>query len=430
MKLRLALCASLYAGALIAAGFGSAASAADTLTNATLNGQEVPVFELDRTWPKLPNNWVLGVTSKVAIDSHGNAWIFHRPHTATGGTAAPPIVVLDKDGKFVRAWGGPAAGYDWPDSEHNIVVDAKDVVTISGSSPSGQSLTKRSDDMILKFTADGKFIKQYSGRDRSKGSLDMTSVNKPGDFFLWRGDLYVADGYGNRRVLVMDPDTFAIKRMWGPFGKPPHDVPGKDGGPGANGGPREEVYTAAAQTAQAGRAAAAAPRPAPVLDTEGPGPDNFASPVHGIVVSDDGLVYVADRSNRRMQVFDTQGKYITQMFLNRAGPAAGSVTGMALSKDPAQRFIYLSDYGNSHIAVVDRKTLKVLYQFGQRGKEPGNFQGIHLIDVDAAGNIYAAEVAPGMRAQRFLYKGLSKTLPANALTPEQLDPKPAPARGD
>ncbi|MDB5441216.1 MAG: repeat-containing protein, partial [Caulobacteraceae bacterium] len=133
MKLRLALCASLFAGSLLAGGYGSAALGADTLTNATLK-EQVPVFELDKTWPQLPNNWVLGVTSKVAIDSHGNAWILHRPHTATTGTPAPPVVVLDKNGKFVRAWGGPAAGYDWPDSEHNIIIDAKDNVTISGSS--------------------------------------------------------------------------------------------------------------------------------------------------------------------------------------------------------------------------------------------------------------------------------------------------------
>ena len=161
-----------------------------------------------------------------------------------------------------------------------------------------------------------------------------------------------------------------------------------------------------------------------VLDIDGPGPDRCAGPVHGVLVSNDDIVYVADRSNRRVQLFTPDGKYLTQMFLNRAGPSSGSVSGLAFSPDPAQRFLYLSDFGNSHIAVVDRKTLKVLYQFGQLGKEPGNFQGVHHIAVDSRGNLYTAEVAPGARAQRFLFKGLSQTLPPNALTPSELAPKP------
>ncbi|HEX2802102.1 MAG TPA: hypothetical protein VHN73_08570, partial [Phenylobacterium sp.] len=217
----------------------------------------------------------------------------------------------------------------------------------------------------------------------------------------------------NRRVLVLDADTFAVKRMWGAFGKPPSDDAGS-GGPGADGAPARPPGP---------------PVPAPTKpaapDTEGPGPDRFASPVHGILVSNDGIVYVVDRSNRRVQLFTAQGKYLTEVFLNRAGPASESVTGLALSPDPAQRFLYLSDFGNSHIAVLDRKSLKVLYQFGVRGPQPGNFQGIHHIATDSRGAIYSAEVAPGSRAQKFVFKGLSKIPPPNALTSQQLDPRPA-----
>jgi DNA-binding beta-propeller fold protein YncE len=140
-------------------------------------------------------------------------------------------------------------------------------------------------------------------------------------------------------------------------------------------------------------------------------------------------VYVADRSNRRVQLFTPEGKYITEVFLNRAGPSSGSVSGLAFSPDPEQKYLYLSDYGNSHIAVLDRKSLTVLYQFGVRGKEPGNFQGVHHIAVDSKGNLYTAEVAPGARAQKFIFKGMSNTLPPNALTPEQLAAKPAPRGG-
>ena len=411
----------LAAGTLIAlmAGAGPGPLIVNSAVAQAASSEPVPVFEIDPTWPApLPNGWVLGVTSKIAVDKHDNVWIIHRPRTVPASkVAAPPVVEFGPDGRFIRAWGNESAtAYDWPDAEHNVYVDQNDNVYISGSSPSGQSKTARSDDMILKFTVDGKFIKEFGGRTVSKGSLDNNAVNKPGDIFVWpkTNELFIADGYGNRRVLVLDADTFAFKRMWGAFGKPPVDD-ANSGGPGANGGPPRAAGRAAPEGAGAPQA----------LDTEGPGPDQYASPVHGVLVSNDGILYVVDRSNRRVQLFTPDGKYLTQVFLNRAGPASGSVSGLAFSPDPAQKYLYLSDYGNSHIAVLDRKSLKVLYQFGVRGKEPGNFQGIHHIAVDSKGNIYTAEVAPGARAQKFNFKGLSATLPPNALTDAQLAPKPA-----
>ena len=198
-----------------------------------------PVFAVDPAWPQLPNNWVLGGVSKIVVDRHDNVWIIHRPRTVPAGkTAAPPVVEWDARGNFVQAWGGEGPGYDWPDAEHNVFVDYKDNVWISGSSPSGQSKTRRSDDMILKFTNKGQFIKQLGGRTTSHGSKDPLSVNKPGDLFVSpkTNELYVADGYGNRRVIVFDADTLAFKRMWGAFGKPPEDD-ANSGGPGPSGGP-------------------------------------------------------------------------------------------------------------------------------------------------------------------------------------------------
>ena len=369
--------------------------------------QPVPVFAIDPSWPQIPNGWTLGLVSTISIDRHDNVWIIHRPSEVPAGkTAAPPVIELGADGKLLRAWGGPGAGYDWPVYEHNIFVDTKDNVYISGSSPNGTP-TASSDDMILKFTADGKFLKEFGGRSVSKGSTDPTSVNKPGDLYVWpkTNELFIADGYGNRRVIVLDADTLNYKRMWGAFGGPPVDD-ASSGGPGMLGGPF-------GQNRNEGGGAN------PPLDITGPGPARFASPVHGVMVSNDGIVYVADRANRRVQLFTPQGKYLTEMFLNRAGPRSASASGLAFSADPAQTFLYIADYGNSHIAIVDRKTLKVLYQFGQRGAEPGNFQGVHHIAVDSKGNLYTAEVAPGARAQRFIYQGLSATLPPNALTAAQ-----------
>jgi hypothetical protein len=374
---------------------------------------KVPTFEPDQTFPRLPNNWVLGAVAKVVVDRHDNVWMVHRPrNVAADKVPAPPVVEFDAAGRFLQAWGGDGAGYDWPDTEHNIFVDHKDNVWISGTSPSGQSKTTRSDDMLLKFTNQGKFLLQVGGRSVSLGSRDPKSVNKPGDLFVSAkaNEVYIADGYGNRRVIVFDADTGAFKRMWGAFGNPPEDD-AASGGRGASGGP-----LAAPGAPAAGRGRGIEPA---VLDTEGPGAPRFGSPVHGVVVSNDNIVYVADRTNRRVQLFTPEGKYLRQMFVNRAGPAAESVCGFAFSPDKDQHFLYIADFGNSHIVVVDRKKLEVLYQFGKRGAAPGDFQGVHHIAVDSKGNLYAAEVAPGARIQRFVFKGLSSTLPANARVPEQ-----------
>jgi sugar lactone lactonase YvrE len=360
----------------------------------------VPVFEADPSWPKLPNNWVLGQTPGVAIDSHDHIWVLHRPRTvpeAQRAQAAPPLLEFDADGKFLRGWGGPGPGFDWPDSEHGVFVDYKDNVWIGGSSPTSTSLTKRSDDMLLKFTKDGKFLLQIGGPDKSGGNADSKSVNKPADAFVHEktNELYIADGYGNRRVMVLDANTGAFKRKWGAFGNAPID----------------------AQPVTAGRGAAA-------FDIDGPGPQQFGGPVHAVKVSNDDLVYVADRQNRRLQVFSPAGKYVTQTFINRRGPANGSVAGIAFSSDRTQQFLYLADYGNSHIVVMDRKSLTILYQFGTRSAAAGDFQGAHHLAANSKGDLVVVEVAPGNRVQRFRFKGLSNTLPSNALTEAQLAATP------
>ena len=378
------------------------------------SGRKAPAFEPDPAFPRLPDNWVLGNVAGITVDRHDNVWLIHRPRTvAADKTAAPPVIEFGATGKYLQSWGGDGAGFDWPDSEHNIFVDHKDNVWISGSSPGGQSKTTRSDDMLIKFDNKGKFLLQVGGRSVSLGSKDPKSVNKPGDLFVSAktNEVYASDGYGNRRVVVFDADTGAFKRMWGAFGKPPEDDP-DSGGRGASGGPAGVA---------AGRGRGAAPV---ALDTEGDGSPKFASAVHGIVVSNDKIVYVADRNNRRVQTFTPQGKYLGQMFVNRAGPSPDSVSGFALSPDKNQEFLYVADFGNSHVVVVDRRKLKILYQFGSRGAAAGDFQGLHHVAADSKGNLYSAEVAPGARVQRFVFKGLSSALPPNALTADRLSGRP------
>jgi DNA-binding beta-propeller fold protein YncE len=381
---------------LAAAGHGQPVRAAQS-ANAS---PRMPVFEVDPSWPKLPNNWVVGTVSAVATDRRGHNWILHRPATVPDdlkARSAPPVVEFDANGQFVNAWGGPGPGYDWPSprGEHGISVDHRDNVWITGN--------MAGDHMLLKFTNQGKFLRQIGGRMQNTGNADTDSVNLPADIFVYAktNEAFVADGYGNRRIIVFDPDTGVFKRMWGAFGNPPDDGP-PAAGPGGGGG---------------GRGQQAAPPP---LDTEGPGSPRFGNPLHAVKVSNDGLVYVGDRNNRRVQVFTTDGKYVTQVFINRGGPAVASAAGLGFSPDQKQQFLYVADYGNSHVVVLDRRTLRVLYQFGAQGSKPGDFQGVHHLAVDSKGNLYTAEVNPGNRAQRFLFKGLSATRPPNAVSEGQL----------
>lgn len=340
-----------------------------------------PMFQVEPGWLKLPNQWVMGDPSSIAVDQHDHVWVLHRPRTVPNDKkdhAAPPVLEFEASGAFIRGWGGPADGLEWPDTEHGIYVDSKDHVWIGGNNPIAQlKLTTRSDDMLLEFDANGRCLLQIGHRDRSRGNADTENVKEPADVFVYEPthELFVADGYGNRRVVVFDADKGMFKRMWGAFGNAPLDPPKPV--PGA---PVARV-------------------------TDGPGPPQFGT-VHAVRVSNDGLVYVADRTNSRIQVFTLQGKYMTQVFVNRQGESALTASGLAFSPDSPQRFLYVADFGNNAVFVYNRKTLDLVSQFGQRGGEPGNFQNLHHIAIDSKGNLYTAEVSPGSRIQKFVFKGI------------------------
>jgi hypothetical protein len=347
----------------------------------------MPVFEVDASWPRLPNNWVIGDPSSIAVDRHDNVWILHRPRTVPAEKkdhAAPPVLEFDKHGKFLQSWGGPSEQLEWPDTEHGIYVDYKDNVWIGGNNPNVQiRVSSRSDDMLLKFTSKGKLIKQIGRRDQSQGNKDTTNLHQPADVQVIQktNEAVVADGYGNRRIIVLDADTGAFKRLWGAFGNEPIDVvpaPARGSGP--------------------------APAPPP-RDLEGPGPQQWGI-VHAVRIANDGLVYVADRGNSRVQVFTLDGKFQTQIFVNRNDKSAATACGLALSSDPQQQYLYVSDFGNGHVWILDRKALRVLGHFGEQGAEPGNFRNAHHMATDSAGNLYTAEVNPGSRVQKFVFKGV------------------------
>ena len=264
-------------------------------------------------------------------------------------------------------------------------MDYKDRVWITGINPNaGREVSTRVDDMILKFTNKGQFLQQIGGRDRSGGNKDTKNPHQSAEVFILPGsnEAFVADGYGNRRVWVIDTETGAFKRMWGAYGKEPNDPPPPAPAP----------------------AAGAARGTPPPLETEGPGPNTWGI-VHGLKVSNDKMVYVADRANRRLQVFTTEGKYLTQGFVNR-GTSRLSCATVLFSPDKEQKYIYCPDFARGEIVVVDRKSLETLAHYGGLGSAPGQMQNVHGAAIDSKGNIYTSEVMPGRRVQKWVYKGV------------------------
>jgi hypothetical protein len=338
-----------------------------------------PVFDVDPAWPTIPNNWVLGEVTSIAVDSRDHIWVLHRPRSIPAerrAQAAPPVLEFDTAGRLLGSWGGDGDGYDWPEREHGIFVDSKNHVWISGNGgwprPSGPG---SGDDMILKFTTAGKLVLQIGRRGQSSGNTDTSNVHQPADVFVHAptNELYVADGYGNQRVVVFDADSGAFKRMWSAFGNPPP--------------------------------AAMAPNPpAPVPNQGGAeGPPQFGL-VHAVKVSNDGIVYVADRTNNRVQSFTTEGKYLRQARLAAEGSVTPVPAGFAFSPDRTQRFLYVVDSGPMRVSIFERETLTQIGTLGMRGPKPGEFDIVHHMAADSKGNLYTAEIVTNRRAQKFLVR--------------------------
>jgi DNA-binding beta-propeller fold protein YncE len=336
-----------------------------------------PKFTVDPSWPKVPEKWQFGQVASVSVDGNDHVWILQRPSTLEPhekAKAAPPVLEFDAAGNFLRGWGGAGTGYEWPASEHGIFVDHKGFVWIGGNGAS--------DHQILKFTKDGTFVMQIGKAGQSKGNSDTQNVKQPADTFVHAqtNELFVADGYGNRRIIVFDADTGKFKRMWGAFGNRPTDDP---------------------------------PNPAPA-DADERGASHFVQPVHAARVSSDGLVYVSDRGGKRVQVFTIDGTYVNQVFIGRDCRAPGCGNGTtaastAFSTDPKQQFLYVANRSQAKVMVLDRATLRPLDAFGRWGSKPGEFGTLHHMASDSKGNLYVTEVSPlspqNRRVQKFVLTG-------------------------
>jgi DNA-binding beta-propeller fold protein YncE len=337
-----------------------------------------PSFHVDVSWPQaLPNDWILGQVSGVATDVDNHVWVLQRPGSLSederGATLsppvskccrpAPPVLEFDASGKLLRSWGGPNAGYDWPSNEHGIHVDHRGFVWITGNG--------EKDGQILKFTGDGKFVLQVGKVGVQTGNADTTRLGQAAAVEVdpATNEVYVADGYYNKRVIVFDADTGVYKRHWGAYGRPPSD--------GEKPNLRRTHPPSAAQLEQ------------------------FGNPVHCVRLSRDGLVYVCDRLNNRVQVFRKDGSFVKEFGVEPQTAGNGSVWDVALSRDPQQRYLFLADGRNNQVVTLLRDTGAVVSTLGRPGRYAGEFHWVHDLAIDSMGNLYAGEVDNGKRVQRF-----------------------------
>jgi DNA-binding beta-propeller fold protein YncE len=333
-----------------------------------------PKFAVDPYWPKpLPENWILGQVSGIAVDRNDHIWVVHRPLTLVDDEKgaqlnppttkcckpAPAVLEFDREGNLLRHWGGPGAGYDWPKSEHGLFVDDDGNVWVGANDPE--------DHHILKFTPDGKFLMQIGKPKSTGGSNSTTQLGRPAHMVIdsATGEMYIADGYLNRRVMVVDSKTGQYRRHWGAYGNRPNDD-------------KQAAYDPKAPLAQ-----------------------QFANPVHCVRISNDGFVYVCDRQNDRIQVFTKDGKFVKEFRVEPQTMQNGSVWDLVLSEDRAQKYIFLADGANNQVVVLSRGDGSVLSTVGRAGRMAGQFKWVHNIAIDSRGNIYTAEVGFGRRAQKF-----------------------------
>jgi hypothetical protein len=364
--------------ALIAVLFVSASTVVME-AEAELEVPETFDYKVDSSWPMLPlpNNWALGELGGLDVDEDDNVWIVQRqgtlsswerasaeqPPTAMCCSPAPAVIQFDPSGAVLRAWGGPGEGYDWPVSEHGIHVDYEGNVWIAGN-------RRDEDGMVLKFTADGEFLMQIGQAGPSKGSNDTTQLAGPADMAVFEdtNEVFIADGYGNNRVIVFDAHTGEFKRMWGAYGEKPTD---------------EDLEP---------------------YDPEGERPRQFRN-VHCLDVATDGMVYVCDRNNNRIQVFQNDGTFVEEWHYREqtglGGNGPGSVFHISFWPNSQQSPLILTDMANSQVRFLERDSGDVLGEFGSFGNYAGQVNRLHQAVMDSNGNLYTAEAA-GKRVQKFV----------------------------
>jgi hypothetical protein len=352
---------------------------------------DVPRYKVDPYWPQeLPNNWIMGQVAGISVDRQDHIWVLQRPRSSTkdelGAAQTPPrndccvttpsVLEFDTAGKVIRSWGGAGFVPDWPSGEHAIYVDKGGNVWISGSSVDDRE--------VLKFTPEGKQLLEIGRKSKErKNNQDTTMLGRVAGIDVDDAvhEVYLADGYLNNRIVVYDSNTGVYKRGWGAYGIPLSEV-------------TNTIEGVEGDVPAAGSIPPYAP---------GDPPDKqFRSPVHCVRLSADGLVYVCDRHNNRVQVFTKQGKFLSEFFLRTNTLGNGSTWTLTFSRDPQQKYLFVVDGENNRIAIVRRSDGVEVGSFGHSGRNAGQFHWVHQIGIDSKGNLYTGEVDTGKRVQKFI----------------------------
>lgn len=367
---------------------------AEVETVVVADGTPMPRFRVDAAWPTMPADLMLGQVSGVAVDGDDDVWVVHRPHslgpTDTGAAQTPPIAVcckpaptvvrFSRDGAYLAGWGLPDTGpvldgvNQWPKSIHGVYVDAAKTVWFGGNGDG--------DHAVLNFTADGKFIRAYGRRDRTGGNEDLTSLGNPADVFHEDGELLIADGYKNKRIIGFDSQTNRNTVAFGAYASPPA-------------GPARAGNFDQSQATSTGDGGA------------NPESKSFGDIVHCIVKTKDDHYYVCDRRNNRAQLYKKRaGKFEFVRDLVIAPETGGTRTVTDIALSPDEKYLYVADMMNGRIWILLRETHQVLGAIGRNGRQAGEFIWLHSIDTDSQGNIYATEVNTGRRVQKFVFEGV------------------------
>ncbi len=378
-----------------------------TVSQSQLHGQsagaaKVPTFKVDPSWPlEMPDHWIMGAVTGVFVDAKQHVWVTHLPEVLTeeelyeepwkvvpppaqgagrGGAAAaapaapkekpvqmgtcckaaPPVLEFDQQGKLVQGWGQGSYDdmTDWPREPHGIFVDHNDFVWI------GSYNRHR----VMKFTREGKHLMTIGEYEKTGGSADTHLLGGPSGIWVdpANNEVYISDGYRNRRVIVFDGATGKYLRHWGAYGKVPDDTEKFD----------------------------------PKTMVNGALPQQFSTP-HGITGSKDGKIYVADRRGNRIQVFDHAGKFLAEKVIAPATLSSGSAFVPVLSPDPQQTWLYVADGTNHKVWILRRSDLEIVGSFGRGGRQVGQMLRPHGMSIDAQGNLYVGEASTGRRVQKF-----------------------------
>lgn len=342
----------------------AAATLAISVFAGAAQAQEAPKYVVDATWPKpLPKDWITGQLGGVCTAEQDHIYVVNRRNITDEeketSISAPSIIKFDTAGNVVGSWGDEKTV---PNSIHGCAIDKDNNVYVAGNS----------DGVVQKYAPDGKLLLQIgvrgkfdsvdgtrrgAGNNSAKDQLHMPSaiVVDPAN-----GDIYISDGYGNRRVVVFDKDGKFL-RQWG--------------------------------------------RQATEEETQKGVPGVFAEVVHCIAMSNAGLIYACDRQGNRVEVFQKDGTFVRNIMIpNKSGKLPdkrGTAWWVAFSPDREQKLMYMMDGGTEQVHILDHASGKILSSFGRPGHQAGNFTHGHTIAVDSKGSVYVAETDWGRRIQKF-----------------------------